>query len=204
MRHIAIALLLLCAPQLTRAADVTSLEPRSPQSPPSSSVVPYTPAVSAHWPIGPTMVNSALDVLAAYITTTTAIANARAAPLYWSVGNTGSIATNNYLGRLGDISATATLVAPAVVPCNGTIGDLRAQRTANATATGTIQIFKATGGGVPTYASTGLTCAITVGTASCSQVLSTAVSAGDLLIVRAVGSAWSVGAGTISVKLLCS
>jgi hypothetical protein len=65
----------------------------------------------------PSYVSGALDTLASVLASVSATATARAAPVYWSVGNTGSVTTNSYLDRLGDISATATSVSPVVVPC---------------------------------------------------------------------------------------
>lgn len=196
---IALLSLLLALP--AQAGDTSGYER---QPPARASSTTYTPANASHWPLTPSYVSGALDTLASVLASVSSTATARAAPIYWSVGSTGSITTNSYLGRLGDTSATATSVSPVLIPCAGTVGDMRIQRTGNATATGTFQVFKSSGGSVPSYSSTGLTCVVNTGTSSCSQSASIAVSIGDVLIVRAVGSAWSTGAGTIALKLLCS
>ena len=141
--RIKIALLSLLLALPAQAGDTSGYER---QPPARASSTTYTPANASHWQLTPSYVSGALDTLASVLAGVSSTATARAAPIYWSVGSTGSITTNSYLGRLGDTSATATSVSPVLIPCAGTVGDMRIQRTGNATATGTFQVFKASGG----------------------------------------------------------
>lgn len=171
----------------------------------SANGIGYVPANSANWiSPPPTLVSAALDSLASYLTSVSATSTARSAVIFWSV-TSGSITTNSYLGRLGDTSATATSVSPVLIPCSGTVGEMRIQRAGNATATGTMQVYKSSGGSIPSYTSTTLQCTVASGTTSCAQsAVSIAVSAGDVLIIRADGTAWSTGPGTIALRLFCT
>ena len=168
-----------------------------------SAQVSYTPTTPLYWPIVPTEVAGALDSLASLLTSVSATASARAATVNFAIGNATSINTNNYLGALGDQSATVTSVAPFVIPCTGTLSGIRAQRTTNAASTSVHQFFKSTGGAVVSYAGTGVSCSISVGNKECNAVTAVPVTIGDMLIVRVTGAAWSIGAGAISTKLLC-
>lgn len=104
---IALLSLLLALP--AQAGDTSGYER---QPPARASSTTYTPANASHWPLTPSYVSGALDTLASVLASVSSTATARAAPIYWSVGSTGSITTNSYLGRLGDTSATATSVSP--------------------------------------------------------------------------------------------
>lgn len=168
-----------------------------------SAQVSYTPTTPLYWPIVPTEAAGALDSLASLLTSVSATASARAATVNFAIGNATSINTNNYLGALGDQSATSTSVAPVVIPCTGTLSGIRAQRTTNAASTSVHQFFKSTGGAVVSYTGTGISCSISVGNKECNAVTAVPVTIGDMLIVRVTGAAWSIGAGAISTKLLC-
>lgn len=63
--------------------------------------------------LAPTEVASALDALAAVVMSVSATASARAAIANFAVPTGASISTNNYLGLLGDQSATNTSTATA-------------------------------------------------------------------------------------------
>jgi len=169
-----------------------------------ASLTVYSPATPANWALVPTEVAGALDSLAALLATVSATASGRAAILNFGVGTATAISTNNYLGALGDQSATVTSVAPIVIPCTGSLVGIRAQRTTNATSTSVQQFFKSAGGATVSYAGTGVSCSISTGSKECNAATVVAVTAGDLLILRVTGAAWSVGAGAISTKILCS
>lgn len=166
--------------------------------------VSYSPATPGNWPLIPTEVATALDSLVATLNTVSATASGRAAILNFAVVNGTSISTNNYLGALGDQSATNTSVSPIVIPCTGSLVGIRAQRAANSTTTSVQQFFKSSGGAVVSYAGTGVSCSISAGTKECNAATVVAVTAGDILIVRVTGNAWSTGSGAISTKILCS
>ena len=166
--------------------------------------VSYSPATPGNWPLIPTEVATALDLLVAMLNTVSAMASGRAAILNFAVGTGTSISTNNYLGALGEQSATNTSVSPIVIPCTGSLVGIRAQRAANSTTTSVQQFFKSSGGAVVSYAGTGVSCKIGAGTKECNAATVVAVTAGDILIVRVTGDAWSTGSGAISTKILCS
>lgn len=168
-----------------------------------SAQVSYSPATPANWPLIPTEVSTALDSLAAVLSSVSATASGRAAILNFGIGTATAISTNNYLGALGDQSATVTSVAPIVIPCTGSLVGIRVQRTTNAASTSVQQFFKSAGGATVSYVGTGVSCSISIGSKACNAATSVAVTAGDLLIVRVTGTAWSVGAGAISTKILC-
>lgn len=170
---------------------------------PSASQIAYTPSTPLYWPIVPTEVAGALDSLASLLTSVSATASARSAIVNFAIGNATSINTNNYLGALGDQSATSTSVAPVVIPCTGTLSGIRAQRTTNSASTSVQQFFKSTGGAVVSYIGTGVSCSISVGNKECNATTAVPVTIGDMLIVRVTGAAWSIGAGAISTKILC-
>lgn len=166
--------------------------------------VSYSPATPGNWPLIPTEVATALDSLAATLTAVSATASERAAILNFPVGTATAISNNNYLGALGDQSANNTSVAPIVIPCTGSLVGIRAQRTTNAISTSVQQFFKSAGGAVVSYVGTGVSCSINTGTKNCNAATVVAVTAGDMLIVRVTGAAWSAGAGSVSTKILCS
>lgn len=165
--------------------------------------VSYSPAVPGNWAIAPTEVASALDALAAVVMSVSATASARAAIANFAVPTGASISTNNYLGVLGDQSATNTSVAPFVIPCSGSLVGIRVQRTTNATTASVQQFFISAGGAVVNYVGTGVSCSLSVGAKDCNAATSVVVTAGDMLLVRVTGAAWSTGAGAISTKILC-
>jgi hypothetical protein len=166
--------------------------------------VSYSPAVPGNWAIAPTEVASALDALAAVVMSVSATASARAAIANFAVPTGASISTNNYLGVLGDQSATNTSVAPFVIPCSGSLVGIRVQRTTNATTASVQQFFISAGGAVVNYVGTGVSCSLSVGAKDCNAATSSVVvTAGDMLLVRVTGAAWSTGAGAISTKILC-
>lgn len=166
--------------------------------------VSYSPTTPLNWPIVPTEVAGALDSAASTLASVSATASARAAILNFPVGTATAISTNNYLGATGDQSATNTSVAPIVIPCTGSLVGIRAQRTTTADSTSVQQFFKSAGGAVVSYAGTGVSCSINSGSKECNAATTVAVTAGDMLIVRVTGAAWSTGAGAISTKILCS
>lgn len=170
----------------------------------SSLSVSYSPATPANWPLIPTEVSTALDSLAAVLNSVSATASGRAAILNFGVGTSTAISTNNYLGALGDQSATVTSVVPIVIPCTGSLVGIRAQRTTNAASTSVQQFFKSAGGATVSYVGTGVSCSISAGSKECSAATVVPVTIGDMLIIRVTGAAWSIGAGAISTKILCS
>ena len=167
-----------------------------------SAQTSYSPAVPGNWAIAPTEVASALDALAAVVMSVSATASARAAIANFAVPG-ASISTNNYLGVFGDQSAATTNVAPMVIPCNGSLVGIRVQRTTNSTTASVQQFFKSAGGPIVNYIGTGVSCSLSVGAKDCNAATSVVVTAGDMLLVRVTGAAWSTGAGAISTKILC-
>lgn len=166
--------------------------------------VSYSPTTPLNWPIVPTEVAGALDSVASTLASVSATASGKAAILNFPVGTATAISTNNYLGALGDQSTTNTNVAPIVIPCTGSLVGIRAQRTTTAVSTSVQQFFKSAGGAVVSYAGTGVSCSINSGSKECNAATTVAVTAGDMLIVRVTGAAWSTGAGAISTKILCN
>lgn len=171
---------------------------------PGASQISYSPSTPGNWPLIPSQVAAALDSLAGTLAAVSATASGRAAILSFGVGTATAISTNNYLGALGDQSATVTSVAPIVIPCTGSLVGIRAQRTTNAASTSVQQFFKSTGGATVSYVGTGVSCSINTGSKECNAATVVSVTIGDMLIVRVTGAAWSIGAGAISTKILCS
>jgi len=130
-----------------------------------SAQVSYSPSVPAYWPIIPTETDTALNSLAATLSSVSATASGRAAILSFGIGTATAISTNNYLGALGDQSSNVTSVAPIVIPCTGSLVGIRAQRTTNAASTSVQQFFKSAGGATVSYAGTGVSCSKDAGVA---------------------------------------
>ena len=107
-------------------------------------------------------------------------------------GSGSSISADGYWGPNGDTSATATLVAPLLAPCNGTISALYVQGNANATGLANVTVHRSAGGATISYAATVITCAISSGAKACSDLAhSYTVTAGDLLLIRITTSSWN-------------
>jgi len=149
-----------------------------------SAQVSYSPSVPAYWPIIPTETDTALNSLAATLSSVSATASGRAAILSFGIGTATAISTNNYLGALGDQSSNVTSVAPIVIPCTGSLVGIRAQRTTNAASTSVQQFFKSAGGATVSYAGTGVSCSISSGSKECNAATVVPVTIGDMLIVR--------------------
>ena len=129
----------------------------------------------------------------------------RAASAEWHLGSGSSISANGYWGPNGDTSATATLVAPMLAPCNGTISALYVQGNANATGLANVTVHRSAGGATISYAATVITCAISSGANTCSDLAhSYTVTAGDLLLIRITTSSWNPSGGSASLRLACS
>ena len=129
----------------------------------------------------------------------------RAASAEWHLGSGSSISANGYWGPNGDTSATATLVAPMLAPCNGTISALYVQGNANATGLANVTVHRSAGGATISYAATVITCAISSGAKACSDLAhSYTVTAGDLLLIRITTSSWNPSGGSASLRLACS
>lgn len=130
--------------------------------------------------------------------------NVRASVIPWNLSSALSLAANDYWGPGGDSSATATLVSPLLVPCTGTVIGMRAQGNADAIAATTLTIHKSAGGAVISYTALAITCTIGLGTKFCADTVNTAaVTAGDLLLVRATVSNWSPSGGSAAIRIAC-
>lgn len=128
----------------------------------------------------------------------------RSTALKWRAASGTTFTANNYWGPSGDTSATSTQVAPIIIPCNGTVTDLLVQSNSNTTGNTVITLYDSLGGNTISYSATTLTCTISSGTKSCSDVSHSYTGThGHLLLLRVTNSSWTPTGAAANLRIAC-